>query len=119
LANFLVQRAGQDRTLYAFDFARSLYWGWPLSGFLNSTDVTCGAWVELRERHGFDLQAAILTVDRLAIIPHKMIESMLSQMPAHWLTAAARNDLLAYCREGHWTARAAALRKGFEDGSIA
>lgn len=118
LGNFLVVPEGDDRRLFAVDFARSFFWEWPWENFLGRDTTTGGAWEELRERHGFDPTAAIAIVKRLGIIGVNEIESMLNQMPSHWLSSAARSELLAYCRDGEWAARVRALREGLENGSI-
>jgi hypothetical protein len=118
LGNFLVVPHGVDRRLYAVDFARAFLWRWPWHGFLQPDDLTCQAWVELRERHGFDLSAALAIVNRLGIISVNEIEGVLRQMPTHWLSETMRSELLAYCRDGGWAARVASLREGLGNGSI-
>lgn len=118
LGNFLVVPQGEDRQLLAVDFARSLFWRWPLDGFPRPDETTSEAWRELRERHGFDSSAAIAIVNRLGIISAREIEGFLGQMPSHWLSTGLRDDFLAYCRNGGWTARVDTLRKGLGNGSI-
>lgn len=116
--NFLVSGHGDERQLLSIDFARSVYWRWPWTEFLKHDDTTMEAWSDLRQRHGFDIDAAVTVLDRLRIITPQQIASMIKQMPKHWLTDAARNELVAYCRDGGWAARCGLLRKGLENGSI-
>jgi len=118
MRNFLVLGAGDERQLIAMDFARSLFWKWPLDGFPSPGEETGKTWIELRERHGFDLGAARLVLDRLSMIGEIQLAPIVSQMPSHWLPIELQEALLAYCREGRWKARVAALRRGLESGSI-
>lgn len=118
LNNFLVVGQEPDKQLLALDFARSGFWRWPWRGFLQPGDTSLMVWRGLRERHGFDLSAALMVVDRLGLIRHPQIEAMLNRMPTHWLSASLRSEFLAYCRDGGWTARVAALREGLENGAI-
>lgn len=116
--NFLVVPEGEDRLLYGLDFARAFFWRWPWDKFGGLEDVTGGAWIEIRERHGFDETAALAIVNRLGIITDNEIRGILKQMPAHWLSQALQDELLAYCRDGGWAARVASLREGLGSGSI-
>lgn len=118
IGNFVVVPNGNDRSLLAIDFARSLFWRWPWNGFLAADDMSSLAWAELRQRHGFDLNAASAVVRRLGIITPGEIEVMLSQMPSHWLSSADQNEFLDYCRSGRWAARVAQLLEGLGNGSI-
>lgn len=116
--NFLVVGKDDERHLIALDFARSLFWDWPISGFPGQSDLTSEVWIELRERHGFDLGSALAIVDRLGIVTPAQILSMANQMPSHWLPQSIHDDLAAYCGDGAWGSRVAELRRGLEDGSI-
>jgi len=116
--NFLVIGDGDERHLVALDFARSLFWQWPLIGFPAADELTVEAWIELRERHGFDLSAAQTTLDRIGIITEAQVVSILEQMPSHWLPQNLQDECRAYCRDGGWRARVDELRRGLEDGSI-
>jgi len=118
VGNFLVAGGGDDRQLLALDYARSFFWQWPWNGFFNGETTSAQAWVALRERHGFDLSAALTVVDRIGLITVEQIANMLNQMPTHWLSQSLSDELLAYCGNGGWTARVELLRKGLEDGSI-
>lgn len=118
MGNFLIVPDGEDRRLYAMDFARSFFWRWPWDGFPKPDDLTSEAWTELRERHGFDLSAALAIVNRLGIISASDVEGLLAHMPAHWLSNSLQSELLAYCRGGGWAARVASLREGLGNGSI-
>ncbi|MCW2365495.1 hypothetical protein M2341_000942 [Sphingobium sp. B7D2B] len=116
--NFLISGFGTERQLLALDFARSMFWRWPWADDFGSTNNSAMTWLDLRQRHGFDLSAALLVVKRLSILSADDIARMIAQMPTHWLSDALKNDLLGYCREGGWKARTELLRKGLQDGSI-
>lgn len=116
--NFLVTGHGEERQLVALDYARSMFWDWPITGFPGSNDLTNEVWIELRERHGFDLVAAEAVIDRLGIISPELLSSIIGQMPDHWLPQSVRNEFTAYCRDGAWAARVAELRRGLGNGSI-
>lgn len=116
--NFLIRAEGAESKVYAFDFARSLFFRWPFEGFITSGETTSETWLRLRERHGFDLTAALAIVDRLGIVKPDQLNIIMSGMPRHWLSQARREELLAYCANGGWVARVAALHQGLKDGSI-
>lgn len=116
--NFLVTGRNDERHLVAVDFARSLFWDWPVTGYPSLSDSTGETWVALRERHGFDDAVAALVLGRLAAITVDHLSSVLNQMPAHWLPPDLQKALLAYCRDGGWLARVDAMRRGLDSGSI-
>ncbi|WP_288459942.1 hypothetical protein [uncultured Sphingomonas sp.] len=117
-SNFLVVGRGEERQLLAMDFARSLFWDWPLNSFPKPSDQTSEVWVELRQRHGFDEETARMVTARLGAITAHELTAVLEQIPLHWLPPALRADFHTYCRNGGWNARVAELRRGLEDGTI-
>ncbi len=118
MANFLVIGTGDEKRLLALDHARAAFWRWPWDSFGKPDEATTQIWTELRSRHGFDLSAALAVVDRIGLLNVESIGGILSAMPSHWLAASKQEELLTYCREGHWAARVAALRSGLGNGSI-
>jgi hypothetical protein len=118
MGNFLIAGAGNERQLMALDFARSVFWRWPWDGFFQDGDTSAREWIDLRQRHGFDIEAALLIVRRLGVISPAQIRRMVGQMPTHWLPLSLSDDLFAYCDGGGWADRVEQLRKGLTDGSI-
>jgi hypothetical protein len=119
LENYISTVRGTQRELFAIDFARSLFYEWPLNGFLSPDCNTRDTWRRLRVWHGFDERAAQITLNRLAAIKPPEVESVLREMPAHWLSAERRETLIAYCVEGGWMSRIDLLRQGLSNGSLA
>ena len=119
LENYISVVRGTQRELFAIDFARSIFYDWPLEGFMALDCNTRDTWRHLRAWHGFDEQAAQVTLNRLAAIRPSEIESVLREMPAHWLSAERQEAFIAYCVEGGWLSRVDQLRQGLSNGSLA
>ncbi|MGE5504150.1 MAG: hypothetical protein ACM31L_06975 [Actinomycetota bacterium] len=102
----------------AFDFSRSLFWNWPLAGFVHPQTATRQLGAILRQFHGWDLAAAEGVITRLETLPTATVERFINEMPGDWLAEQLRTDLLAWWSGQGRIDRLAELREGLRDGSL-
>jgi hypothetical protein len=108
-----------NRRFVPIDFSRSLVWhDNGLTGFPLATQRTRRTFAILRQLHGFDLSAARATLERLAGVTTAQIASIMKLMPAEWLSQERCAAFLTWWDPPARQERLAALRTGFEDGTL-
>lgn len=116
--NYLTVEDHGVRRLYAFDFSRALFCHWPFSGFPRGDCKTRECGKLIRMLHGFDLTAALDTLDRIAGLAPNTLQVFISRMPADWLPEATRTAFVDWWSNGGRAARLADLRRGISDGTL-
>lgn len=115
IRNFLMDQ--RDRRLAAYDFASVDLKNLVDHRIIIEGSVTHSVGKQLRQIHGFDLEAALEMVKRLEAIPVKAIRTFLSDLPRGWIKESEGERLC-----GNWGteagARLAALSAGLGDGSL-
>lgn len=77
LGNFVSIEKDGFLELLAIDFSRAFFWRWPFDGFMSANEPTREVWVGLRERHGFDRDAALSLTNRLASVTAAQVDGIL------------------------------------------
>lgn len=101
-----------------FDFSRSLFWAWPLAGFVPPQTATRDLGAFLRQLHGWDLVAAEGVITRLETLSAETVQRFIKEMPGDWLVEQLRTDLLTWWSGQGRKDRLAELREGLRDGSL-
>ncbi len=117
--NFLLHYASSGRRiLLLIDHARCLFSAWPIQQYLPESCNTRSTAKKSFLCHGFDLEAALYTLDQIAkVAPQKVIE-ILRQVPKGWVPEQVADEFSAWWGSPAFRERLAALRMGFEDGSL-
>lgn len=118
LGNYLIADEAGVQRLYAFDYSRSLFWAWPFRGFPAPGSKTRNIGTLVRSFHAFDLPAAQNLLSRLDAINGATLETLINQMPAAWLPAAERSQLLAWWTNGSRQHRFSVLGQGLANGTL-
>ncbi|MBS1050514.1 HipA family kinase [Gluconobacter japonicus] len=116
--NYLSVPDGEIIRLYAFDFSRALFYNWPLIGFPCPDTTTRETFTYLRNVHGFYLEEAENTLDKLGIIDTRLIEDIIRRMPEEWLGPDILPPILEWWSSSRREERIMSLREGLRDGSL-
>jgi hypothetical protein len=82
--NYLSKNHSGTRRFYAIDFCRCLHWAGSLNEFPQPGSHTRHMGKRIRDRHGFDIGAALSMLDRLMRIERKEIGAIVAGMPREW-----------------------------------
>lgn len=116
--NFVSIEDRGTRRIYPIDFGRSLFWVGPLVGFPTAGQNTRRTGAAIRKRHGFDIHAALGTLERLRGVSVDHIRSIFSMMPEEWLDTLARAEFIRWWASSERLQRIDALTQGLKDGSL-
>jgi hypothetical protein len=72
----------------------------------------------LRALYGFSTEAATLALDRLDAVTDARLKEIVDGMPADWLPAVVRSDLLNWWSSPDRNAHIVKIRSGICDGSL-
>ena len=118
LGNYLsVQETGQRR-IFAIDYSRSLFYGWPLNAFPAANENTIRFGRMLREKHSFDQVAADSILSALGALPTSVVEGFINRMPVTWLPLPLRTEFLDWWSNGGRGQRILNLREGLYNGQL-
>ncbi|MGJ0510597.1 MAG: HipA family kinase [Methylocystis sp.] len=116
--NFMCCRHDGRYRLYLIDHARALFSrGYdvfpPVGGY--GTIFTAR---RIRERHGFDLPAALALVDKLERVARGSITRILDSTPDNWLPPVEKEQFVDWWVNGGRARKMERLRNGLCDGSL-
>lgn len=116
--NFIAVRSGSSCNIVPIDFARSLFWNASLDAFPSAVHHTVRIGRQIRRRHGFDLSAALMLLDRIATLSSARFMTILSRTPEEWLPAKKRNEFEDWWINGGRSAKLESLRRGLSDDTL-
>jgi hypothetical protein len=118
LGNYLSVDDNGTRRVYSFDFSRALFWNWPWSGFPLPGQNTRQWGTVLRSMHGFDQQAAFVTLDRLSGLGFNTIDGFIKEMPPDWTPSDVGSQFHSFWSGNDRQSRIIQLRTGITDGTL-
>lgn len=116
--NFIFVEDGGVNRAYAIDYAQGVFSDWPWIGFPSAGTHTCRYGKLLRQRHGFNLDAALEICDRLQALPTGFLQGVFNNMPPDWADQQIRSEFLGMWSGTGRRERLAALRQGLSDGTL-
>ena len=119
--NYIVRpQAGEKLSMFAFDYSRAwLATGWPLKQVpMVETFVTVSNFRKINQLLGgiLDIDAARVVLGNLKNIDANMIETIIDQHPASWLSDAFKADILSFWQNGDALSRIEEIEKGLDNG---
>ena len=116
--NYLSIDDNGTRRFYTFDFSRAVFWQWPWNHFPPATCNTRVVGGMLRRLHGFDVSAAVATLDRLAALPIETLKGFINRMPPDWLPEPVRSEFITWWSSPDRQQRIDTIKRGIADGSL-
>lgn len=118
LGNYLSTEDSGQRRLYAMDYSRALFWGWPFTGFPGTKENTRLCGTRLRQLHGFDQVAAFNVLDQIDNLAPAVVAGMIDRVPSVWMSASLRVEFMGWWSNGGRAARVTELRMGLGNGQL-
>ena len=118
LDNYLSVEDSGKRRLYEMDNSRALFFQWPFDGFPPTSQHTRTCGKILRDLHGFDLEAALIVLERLHRLAPAIIEGFISRMPPEWISPELRREFMDWWSNGGRTRRLVDLDAGLRNGGL-
>jgi hypothetical protein len=121
MTNYIVREQHFGTTLLAFDYSRA----WLVNG-MPPPDLPMAAhenttramrWMQDQFGHFFSINDAKHVLDRLDLVDHTTIQSILMSHPPEWLTTDQRDGIIAWWQSGARSSRINSIRKGVKDGT--
>ncbi|KAF2992861.1 hypothetical protein MJC1_00442 [Methylocystis sp. MJC1] len=116
--NFICCKHDGYYRLYLIDHARALfsrgYEGFPLAKEHGTIFTARG----IRERHGFDLDAALALVGKLEKLAPESITRVVDSTPDEWLPSDEKVQFVDWWTNGGRAAKIDRLRDGLRNGSL-
>lgn len=116
--NYLSTEDSGARRLYAMDYSRALFWGWPFNNFPGTHENTRTHGTKLRQLHGFDETAAFGLLDQLNSLAPAIVEGFVNRMPPAWMPASLRFGFMGWWSNGGRAGRLTDLRMGLGNGQL-
>jgi len=116
--NYISVDVGGTRRFFAIDFGRALSFAVPIEQFQLDSHATRSTFRLIRQRHGFDLSAALAILDRILGLSSTCILDIASRMPIEWNPENTILKLSAWWSSEGLKDKIARLRKGLRDGSL-
>jgi hypothetical protein len=116
--NYLSTEDSGARRLYAMDYSRALFWGWPFSDFPGRHENTRICGTRLRQLHGFDETSAFGLLDQLNSLAPAIVEGFINRMPPAWMPESLRFAFMGWWLNGGRVDRLTSLRMGIGNGQL-